>query len=211
MLWRASHSRGRSKNPPPGFIRPCLPTVAPKPPQGPGWAHEVKHDGYRLQIHAKGDGRVRLFTMNGADWTDRYPRIAVQAARLKGTAIIDAEVICEGDGIADFDALQSRVKDHTAIAAAFDLLQRDGKDLRPMPLSERKAALKRLLARCTNAIQYVSHVEGDGAEMFAAVCNLGLEGIVSKRLRSPYRSGKSKAWIKTRNPKAPAFMRVSES
>ncbi|HEY2210304.1 MAG TPA: DNA ligase [Bradyrhizobium sp.] len=177
---------------------------------GPGWAHEVKHDGYRLQIHAKDDGRVRLYTMNGAEWTDRYPRIVAEAARLKGAAIIDAEVICEVDGIADFDALQGRTKDHEAIAVAFDLLKRDGEDLRPKPLSERKAALKRLLARCSNAIQYVAHVEGDGPEMFAAVCNLGLEGLVSKRLASPYSSGNSKAWIKTRNPKSPAFMRMSD-
>jgi bifunctional non-homologous end joining protein LigD len=164
ILWRASNSRGRPNNPPPGFIRPCLPTVATTPPVGPGWAHELKHDGYRLQIHAKGDGRVRLYTMNGADWTDRYPRIVAEAARLKGAVIIDAEVICESDGIADFDTLQSRVYDHRAIAVAFDLLKLGGQDFRPKPLSERKAALKRLLARCSNAIQYVAHVEGDGAE-----------------------------------------------
>jgi bifunctional non-homologous end joining protein LigD len=108
-----------------------------------------------------------------------------EAAHIKGAAIIDAEVICESDGIADFDTLQSRVHDHRAIAAAFDLLNHDGTDLRPMPLSERKAALKRLLARCSNAIQYVIHLEGDGAEMFAAVCKLGLEGIVSKRSPRP--------------------------
>jgi bifunctional non-homologous end joining protein LigD len=82
--------------------------------------------------------------------------------------------------------------------------------LRPKPLSERKTALKRLLARCSNAIQYVAHVEGDGPEMFSAVCKLGLEGIVSKKITSPYKSGTSKAWIKTRNPKSPAFMRIEE-
>jgi bifunctional non-homologous end joining protein LigD len=125
VLWRVRNSRGWRKSVPAGFIIPCRPTLATKPPVGSGWAHEIKHDGYRLQIHAR-DGRVRLYTMNGADWTDRYPRIVTAAARLKGKAIIDAEAMCEVDGIADFDALQGRTKDHEAIAVAFDLLKRNG-------------------------------------------------------------------------------------
>lgn len=208
-MWRVRNPRG-AKSVPAGFIIPCRPTLASKPPVGPGWAHEIKHDGYRLQIHARG-GRVRLYTMNGADWTERYPLIVGAASRLKGEAVIDAEVVCAGaDGIADFDALHSRCQDHAAIAVGFDLLRRDGADLRPKPLAERKGALERLLAKSTGGIQFVAHVEGDGAEMFAAVCKLGLEGIVSKKLTSPYRSGNSKSWIKTRNPKAPASMRVSD-
>ena len=152
---------------------------------------------------------MRLYTMNAADWTKRYPGIVEQAARIKGSAIIDAEVVwLDADGVAQFDALHSRVMDHAAVACAFDLLMLDGDDLRRKPLRERKAALRKLLKRTKGGIQYVEHVEGDGAEMFAAVCKLGLEGIVSKKLDAPYRSGLSKSWLKTKNPKAPAATRI---
>jgi bifunctional non-homologous end joining protein LigD len=178
MLWRVRNSRGRPKNAPAAFIHPCRPTVAERPPRGPGWVHELKHDGYRLQIHIR-DGRVKLYTMNAADWTKRYPRIVEQAARIKGSAIIDAEAVwLDTDGIAQFDALHSRVMDHTAVALAFDLLALDGDDLRRRPLSERKAALRKILRR-QSGIQYVEHINGDGDEIFTAVCKLGLEGIVS--------------------------------
>jgi hypothetical protein len=104
--------------------------VAKQPPTGSGWAHELKHDGYRLQIHV-GDGQVRLFTRNGADWSKRYPRIIEEAARIKGSAIMDAEVVCLiKRGIADFDTLHGRTADHLAVACAFDLLMHDGDDLR---------------------------------------------------------------------------------
>jgi ATP-dependent DNA ligase len=156
MLWRERN--GRPKSVPPGFIHPCRPTLASKPPVGPGWAHELKHDGYRLQIHARG-GRVRLYTMNGADWTERYPLIVAEASRIKGYAVIDAEVICAAeDGIADFETLHSRCADHAAVAVGFDLLRRDGTDFRPKPLAERKAELARVLAKSSGGIQYVAHV-----------------------------------------------------
>ena len=110
MLWRMRNSRGRPKNAPPAFIPPCRPTVAKRPPAAPGWAHELKHDGYRLQIHVR-DGRVRLYTMNGSNW-DRYPLIIEEAVRIKGAAILDAEVVCLDDkGVAQFDTLHSRTAD----------------------------------------------------------------------------------------------------
>ena len=193
---------------PRAFIQPCRPTVSQRPPRGLGWAHELKHDGYRLQIHVR-EGRVRLYTMNAADWTRRYPVIVEQAARIKGSAIIDAEAVwLDADGVAQFDALHSRVMDHAAVACAFDLLMLDGDDLRRKPFAERKAALRKLLKRTKGGIQYVQHVEGHGPEMFGAVCDLGLEGIVSKKLNAPYRSGLSKSWLKTKNPKAPAATRI---
>ena len=99
-------SRGRPLNAPAAFIHPCQPIVAKQPPSGPGWAHELKHDGYRLQIHVR-DGRVRLYTINGADWSKRYPRIVESASRIGGATILDAEVVWMGsDGVPDFDALQ---------------------------------------------------------------------------------------------------------
>src|SRR5262245_24771766 len=204
MLWR--NSRGRPLNASAAFIHPCQPTVAKQPPTGPGWAHELKHDGYRLQIHIR-DGRVRLFTMNGADWSKRYPRIVEEAARIKGSAVMDAEVVCLiKKGVADFDMLHGRTADHLAVACAFDLFMYD--DLRRQPLRERKFALGKLLIRSRGGIQYVGHTEGHGAKLFEAVCDLGLEGIVSKRLTSVYRSGPSRTWIKVKNPKAPAATRA---
>jgi bifunctional non-homologous end joining protein LigD len=203
-------SSRRTKSVPAAFIHPCRPIVAKQPPQGPGWGHELKHDGYRLQIHVR-DGRVRLYTMNGSNWTDRYPRIIEEAVRIKGAAILDAEVVCLDDqGVPQFDTLHSRTANQEAVACAFDLLMRDGNDLRRRPLIERKAALGKLLIRSRGGIQYVEHAEGHGDKMFAAVCDLGLEGIVSKKLNAPYRSGPSKNWIKVKNPKAPAATRVLE-
>ena len=200
-------ARGRPLNGPAAFIHPCQPTTAKEPPSGPGWAHELKHDGYRLQIHVR-DSRVRLYTINGNDWTKRYPRIVEEAARLRAPLIIDAEVVhLSADGISDFDALHNRTADEKAVALAFDLLL-SGDDLRRQPLIERKTALKWVLRKAREGIQYVEHAEGHGDKLFAAVCNLGLEGIMSKRLTSIYKSGPSKAWIKVKNPKSPAATRV---
>jgi len=205
MLW--GNSRGRPLNAPAAFIHPCQPIVAKQPPTGPGWAHELKHDGYRLQIHVR-DGRVRLYTMNGNDWTKRYPRIVEEAARLRAPLIIDAEVVhLSADGVSDFVALHSRIADDNAVALAFDLLL-SGDDIRRQPLIERKNALKWVLRKAREGIQYVEHAEGHGAEMFRAVCKLGLEGIVSKKLNSPYKSGPSKAWLKIKDPNAPAAKRA---
>ena len=170
MLWRMRNSRGRPKSAPAAFIHPCRPIVAKQPPSGPGWAHELKHDGYRLQIHVR-DGRVRLYTMNGSNWTDRYPRIIEEAAHIKGAVILDAEVVCLDDkGVAQFDTLHSRTADQQAVACAFDLLMRDGDDLRRRPLIERKAALGKLLIRSRGGIQYIEHAEGHGDKLFEAVC-----------------------------------------
>jgi len=171
--------------------------------------HELKHDGYRLQVHVC-EGRVRLYTMNGNDWTKRYPRIVEEAARLRRPLIIDAEVVhLSAGGVADFEALHSRTADENAVALAFDLLHA-GDDIRRRPLIERKKELKWVLRNARDGIQYVEHTEGDGAEMFEAVCKLGLEGIVSKRATSVYKSGSSKTWIKVKNPKSSAATRVLE-
>jgi len=149
--------------------------------------------------------------MNGSNWTDRYPRIIEEAVRIQGSAILDAEVVCLDDkGVPQFDTLHNRTADQEAVACAFDLLMRDGDDIRKRPLIERKAALGKLLIRSRGGIQYVEHAEGHGDKLFEAVCKLGLEGIVSKKLNAPYRSGPSKSWIKVKNPKAPAATRVLE-
>jgi len=125
MFWRASAPSRR----PVGFIEPCIPTRAPKPPAGPQWIHEIKHDGYRLIVCRRGD-RVRLFTRRGYDWTDRYSLIAAAADALPCNATIDGEVVvCNGSGVADFERVHRRQVDGRAFLWAFDLLELDGEDL----------------------------------------------------------------------------------
>ena len=199
--WRNSVPRKRSGLAPAAFIEPCLPTRVVKAPTADGWAHEIKHDGLRLQIHAR-EGRVRLFTMTGVDWTERYPWIVQDVARLDVEhVIIDAECCCDGEnGIADFNRLQARVYDASAYAYAFDLLAIDGTETRALPLSERKEALAHLLSKAKPGIRYSEHLTGNGAEIFERACMMGLEGIVSKKLTSPYWSGKVRTWLKIKNP-----------
>jgi len=207
--WRNS-VRKRSTLAPAAFIDPCLPSRAERAPVADGWVHEIKHDGFRLQIHAHGS-RVRLFTMTGVDWSERYPWIVQDVARLGVRAIIDAECCCDGDkGITDFDRLMARVYDSSAYAYAFDLLALDGGDMRRQPLSERKALLAKLLRKAKPGIRYSEHIAGDGRAIFEHACKLGLEGIVSKRINASYRSGKVKTWLKTKNPKSAAMLRVQE-
>ena len=146
-----------------------------------------------------------------AGWSKRYPRIIESASTIKGVAILDAEPVClDSEGVPNFEALHSKVNDENATALAFDLLSLNGDDLRKLPFSERKAALKKVLDRTRRGIQYVEHTEGDGAEIFAAVCRLGLEGVVSKRISAPYRSGPTKTWLKIKNPKSPAATRAAD-
>ena len=149
--------------------------------------------------------------MNGANWSDCYPLIVEAAARIKVAAILDAEVVwIDLDGVTDFAALHSRVNDHRAIGCAFDLLILDGDDLRKKPFSERKAALRKVLKHTRLGVQYVEHIEGDGREMFKQYASSALRGSFSKRINAPYRSGPSKSWLKTKNPKAAAATRVAD-
>jgi bifunctional non-homologous end joining protein LigD len=194
-----------------GFIPPCIPTRAPKPPAGPGWIHEIKHDGYRLQVRRVGD-QVRLFTRRGYDWSGRYPSIAVTAMLLRARSFtLDGEaVVCGPDGVAVFDALHRRGTVSEAMLYGFDLLELDGEDLRALPLGARKKRLARLLGKRRIGIVLSEHTDEDGATIFQQACRMGLEGIVSKRLSAPYRSGRSKDWIKVKNPDSPAMIRARE-
>jgi bifunctional non-homologous end joining protein LigD len=196
---------------PSGFIEPCIRSPAPAPPSGRGWAHEIKHDGYRLIIRREG-ASLRLFTRRGYDRTARYPMIAAAAGQLRARSFtIDGEaVVCGSDGIAMFDALHSERRLSEAFLYAFDLIEMDGEDLRSKPFSARKVKLARLLAHDPGGIVINEHVEADGASVFAAACRMGLEGIVSKRIDAPYRSGRSRDWIKTKNPACPAMRRAAE-
>jgi hypothetical protein len=124
-----------------GFIDPCIPTVAHKPPAGPEWVHEIKHDGFRL-IVCRRAGRVRLFTRRGFDWSERYPLIVAAADALTQDATMDGEVVvCDDAGVANFERLQGRAHDRAAFLYAFDLLELDGEDWRPCPLEARKESV----------------------------------------------------------------------
>src|ERR1700681_4300176 len=126
-------------------FEPCIPTRGTKVPAGDGWIHEIKHDGYRLIVQREGK-RVRLFTRNGHDWTDRYPLIVEAALKNRSSSfVIDGEAVLLGvDGVSDFDGLHSRQHDDEVQLYAFDVLALDGDDLRKLPLSMRKTNLQRL-------------------------------------------------------------------
>jgi bifunctional non-homologous end joining protein LigD len=186
-----------------GFIKLEIPTPVQEPPTGEGWIHEIKYDGYRTLIVVD-QGKVRAFSRPGRDWTGPYRRVVDAAGKLPcSAALIDGEVIVQDEnGISDFDALRSAIytAPHRLVFFAFDLLHLNGQDLRRTPLIERRAALRKLIEPDPRSpIQFSGHVDCAGAKFFKAAAELGLEGIVSKRVASRYRSGPSRSWLKTKN------------
>ncbi|MDX8513506.1 RNA ligase family protein [Mesorhizobium captivum] len=183
------------------FIRPLEPVQVETPPVSDDWLHEIKYDGFRTQLILDWAG-ARAFTRTGIDWSKRYWPIVDAAEKLPAKAfIIDGEVIApEPDGRPNFHAIHSRMAWHAEGLAfvAFDIMHLDGQDLRALPLIERKARLWNLVKPAKGIIQYSDHVEGSGAAFFEAVEKMGLEGMVSKRRESPYRSGKLDFWVKTK-------------
>jgi bifunctional non-homologous end joining protein LigD len=159
--------------------------------------------------------RVRVFSRNGRDWTDRVPLIAEGIAKLRVKSVtIDGEgVVCRPDGVSDFDRLRAavgRMGSRDAFLYAFDLLEIDGENLRPYEWHVRRATLRSLIKRGGPGIRLSEHLDGNGALAFQHACFMGLEGIVSKRRDRPYRSGLSADWIKVKNPDAPAAIRLIE-
>jgi bifunctional non-homologous end joining protein LigD len=199
-------SKGRTSDgaPLPDFIPPSLATLRTEAPSDPGWVHEIKFDGYRIQARLD-HGDVRLLTRKGLDWVKKFPNVAAAVAKLSaGTALIDGEiVVTEADGHSSFSALQAALKDGRQdgfIYYVFDLLHIDGRDLTGLPLVERKAELQRLLGSKAKggAIVYSEHFAEDGAVILQHACEMHLEGIVSKRADAPYRSGRLDTFIKTK-------------
>lgn len=185
----------------------ALAKLTERPPRGGDWVHEVKFDGYRLAARLK-DGQVRLLTRNGLDWTERFPSVADALSELAvESAILDGEVIAVGaDGRPDFGALQRAAQPRSPKPRAtrarlsyqlFDLLCLEGSDFRPAPLEERKAALRQLLSGVRGVLRYTDHLDVAGTDVYDHACRLGLEGVVSKRLGSPYRPGRTDDWLKT--------------
>jgi bifunctional non-homologous end joining protein LigD len=201
LAWRAPAPRWR-RSVPPGFIRPCEPALVAYPPAGPGWLHEIKHDGFRILARKQGE-RVQVWSRRGADFTDRFSRIAEAVRGLPpDEALIDGEaVVFQDDGRSDFYALLTKRGWAEAVFVAFDLLRLGGDDLRQRPLEKRREALERFIARRRgDGILFSEALVEEGAVVFAKACELGLEGIVSKREGSFYKSGPSRNWLKTKNP-----------
>src|SRR5215468_9168232 len=194
-----------------GIVEPWLPSPAKAPPSGPGWIHEIKHDGFRILARKDATG-VRLITRAGNDFSSRFPFIAMAIAKLPvRSCLIDGEaIVCDENGLAVFDLIRRYGALASAVLCAFDLLELDGKDLQREAIEKRKALLAKLLRGSNLSLVLNEHFEEDGAAVYRAACQLGCEGIVSKRLGSPYRSGRSKYWVKVKNPKAPAVKREAE-
>jgi bifunctional non-homologous end joining protein LigD len=186
----------------PDFIEPQLATLVPKPPVGKRWIHEVKFDGYRLEVRIQA-GRVKLLTRSGLDWTKKFGKdlVAAFAALPVGTALIDGELVVENSsGSSDFSALQQALSEDRTdkfIFYAFDLLYLDGADLTETPLIERKSALQKLLSG-QSTIRFSDHFGEEGNVVLQHACRLSLEGIVSKLRDAPFRSGRSKDWLKSK-------------
>jgi bifunctional non-homologous end joining protein LigD len=188
------------------------------PPAGESWAHEIKWDGYRAQAHLTA-GRATVYTRKGNDWTARFGPIARAIELLPArSAILDGEAVAlDRKGVADFHELRRQLgqADGRITYKAFDLLWLNGKDLRPQPWSERKSRLQALIEKLPPAaarvIDYVEPVHQEGPTVYASVCRLDLEGIVSKRIDAPYQSGRSDAWRKTRCARSETFAVVGFS
>jgi len=210
---KASSVSTRSKKPkttaratvlPPAFIKPQLCKPVDRPPSDAGWVHEIKFDGYRMQLRIA-DGKVSLKTRKGLDWTAKFNAIARDAQSLPD-AIIDGEVVAlDEHGAPDFAALQAALSEQETedlVFYAFDLLFEDSTDLRPMPLSDRKGRLQSLLARprasAASRVRFVEHFDVGGDAVLRSACRMKLEGIASKRLDAPYRSGRGETWTKAR-------------
>jgi bifunctional non-homologous end joining protein LigD len=176
-----------------------------------GWIHEIKHDGFRILAKQNPEG-VHLFTRKGYDLAVRFPLATTAVAALPAcSCLIDGEAIArDQNGLAVFEMIRWRRHDQDVVLCAFDLLELNGQDLRKAPIEERKRTLAKLLRRSPGGVTFNEHYQGDGTTLFQHACRFGCEGIVSKRLGSPYRSGRVDDWLKVKNPPAPAAKREVE-
>ena len=210
----ANPAQGHSAKPPmpgrhisaiPKFIEPQLALLVENPPEGDGWGHEIKLDGYRLQLRVE-KGRAELRTRKGLDWTAKFPALARAAKDLPDCMLDGEAVVLNSQGTPDFSALQEALSEGRADAAtlcAFDLLFEGDEDLRGLPLAERKRRLEAMLEsrsrEVTDHIRYLSHLEASGAAVLESASQAHMEGIVSKQLDAPYRSGRTGSWMKSKS------------
>ena len=193
---------GRKAGELPKFVPPQLCKLVDRPPPGPDWAHEIKFDGYRLQLRIQ-KGKAELRTRKGLDWTSRFPEIAKDGSRL-ADGLYDGEAVAlDKEGKPDFAGLQAALSsDRTGalVFFLFDALYAEGEDLRALPLGDRKARLRAIIdaAPASPRLRYVEHFQSAGDAVLRSACRMDLEGIVSKRLDAPYRSGRSETWTKAK-------------
>jgi bifunctional non-homologous end joining protein LigD len=197
--------RGARKKLLPAFLAPSLAQTAERPPSGAKWVHEIKHDGYRIQARIDG-GTIKLMTRTGLDWTDRFASIAKALGAFGlSSALVDGEIVVEDSaGIARFGLLQADLsagRQDRFVYYVFDLLYAEGYDLTPATLLDRKALLQEIVAGLPSSspVRLSEHLAEDGPTMLEHACRLGLEGIVSKRVDMPYRSGRSEHWLKSKS------------
>ena len=203
-LRKQGRAKRRQKQDLPSFIEPCLASLVNTTPQGANFLHEIKFDGYRIQIHCR-DGTIRYLSRSGLDYTDKIVPSALHdeivSCRWNDT-IIDGELIVESaSGVSDFAALQNALKKgqrERFIFMAFDCLFHDGKDLRSSPLHERKEILQAILPGHVHRVRFSEEIAEGGKALLDHACRLGLEGIVSKRRDAPYRSGRGLDWVKSK-------------
>jgi bifunctional non-homologous end joining protein LigD len=205
---KASTARGalaqrrQRKSTVPRFVPPQLARLVSHAPEAQGWAHEIKFDGYRMQMRVSSGG-CELRTRKGLDWTGRFPEI-VQAGRKLPDGVLDGEICAlDSRGVPSFSALQAALveeKTGELVYFVFDLLYADAQDIRDRALSERKSQLEQILrARRIDArLRYVEHFETAAQAILRSACRMELEGVVSKRLDAPYSSGRSDTWVKTK-------------
>jgi bifunctional non-homologous end joining protein LigD len=196
--------RKRAGDPLPDFIPPALATLSDKAPEAGNWIHEIKFDGYRIQARLD-NGKVKLLTRKGLDWTHKFASVAEAVATLPAeAALIDGELVVNDEhGVSSFSALQQALKsgDNGAMTYyVFDLMHLNGDDLRPLPLTHRKAALAQLLKKVSDAgpIHLSESIDEPGPVLVKHACKLGLEGIISKRADAGYHSGRGYDWLKTK-------------
>jgi bifunctional non-homologous end joining protein LigD len=196
---------------PPGFIVPCQPILARAVPAGDGWLHELKHDGFRIIAYKDGD-RVWLWSRNGRDWSAEFVAITAAVRALPFQRVmLDGEAVthCLDDGWPDFHRLLSGDGQARACFYAFDMLWLEATDLRGVELIGRRRVLAKALKKAGSALRFSEHLEGAAGEaMFRHACAMGLEGIVSKRADSRYKSGRCLSWVKVKNP---AYVRLGAS
>jgi bifunctional non-homologous end joining protein LigD len=209
---RSKKNRGET----PDFIKPQLTELYDEAPQGAGWLHEIKYDGYRI-VTVKDADRIRFFSRSGLDWTAKFAALTPAIAALPcDSAVIDGEVAVIGArNLTDFSALQEALSTGRDgfTYYVFDLMHLDGQSLRDLPMRERKARLKMLMTPLAGNRQliYSDHVEGQGDAFYAKAAEMGLEGIISKDAASPYRSGRSPAWRKIKCATEQEFVIVGYS
>ncbi|MEG3089388.1 DNA ligase D [Sphingomonas sp. PB4P5] len=196
---------------PPPFRPLQLALLVDSVPSGDRWLHEMKYDGYRLEL-AVGAGTARAYTRSGLDWSDKFAGIVAEAVTLDvRSALLDGEaVVMDEHGRSNFQALQNALKGAPASIdfVAFDLLELDGEDLTGLPLTERKAKLREILPEGRSRIRYSDHILGNGEGLLHGFCDAGLEGVISKKADARYVGARSGGWLKTKCIKRQEFVVV---